>query len=201
MKSQKTIQLVQIAMMGAVLCVLAPFSIPVPVSPVPFSLATAVVYLAGVLLGAKKGVACVIVYLLLGMIGLPVFSGFSGGVGVLLGPTGGYLIGYIPCVFVTGGLLERGWLFKQKKKCFGVEEKAVRPWWRIVWNAFAMALGTILCYALGTAWFLCIMDGTYSLVQALLVCVVPYVVFDMIKILAVAAIAGPIRKILRRIER
>ena len=201
MKSQKTIQLVQIAMMSAVLCVVAPFTIPVPVSPVPLSLATVAVYLAGVLLGAKKGTGCVIIYLLLGMVGLPVFSGFSGGAGVLLGPTGGYLIGYIPCVFVTGGLLERGWSFKQKKKCFGVEEKAVRPWWRVVWNAFAMALGTILCYALGTAWFMFVMDGTYTVVQALLVCVVPYVVFDLIKILAVAAIAVPIRKNLRRIER
>ena len=62
MKSQKTTQLVQIAMMSAVLCVLAPFTIPIPVSPVPFSLATVAVYLAGVLLGAKKGAACVMVY-------------------------------------------------------------------------------------------------------------------------------------------
>ena len=135
------------------------------------------------------------------MMGLPVFSGFSGGVGALLGPTGGYLVGYIPCAFVTGRLLERRWSFGQKKKYFGVEEKAARPWWRVVWNAFAMALGTILCYALGTVWFLFVMDGTYTVMQALLVCVVPYVAFDMIKILAVAVIAVPIRKILRRIER
>lgn len=201
MKSQKTIQMAEIALMSAVLCVFAPFTIPIPVSPVPFSLATVAVYLAGALLGAKKGVACVIVYLLLGMMGLPVFSGFSGGVGVLLGPTGGYLVGYIPCVFVTGRLLERGWSFMQKKKCFGVEGKAARSWWRVVWNTFAMALGTILCYALGTTWFLFVMDGTYTVMQALLVCVVPYVAFDMIKILAVAVIAVPIRKILRRIER
>ena len=201
MKSQKTIQMAEIALMSAVLCVFAPFTIPIPVSPVPFSLATVAVYLAGALLGAKKGTACVIVYLLLGMMGIPVFSGVSGGVGVLLGPTGGYLVGYIPCVFVTGRLLERGWSFMQKKKCFGVEGKAARSWWRVVWNAFSMALGTILCYALGTAWFLFVMDGTYTVMQALLVCVVPYVAFDMIKILAVAVIAVPIRKILRRIER
>lgn len=186
MRSQKTIQMAEIALMSAVLCVLAPFTIPIPISPVPLSLATFAVYLAGVLLGAKKGTACVMIYLLLGMVGLPVFSGLSGGVGVLLGPTGGYLVGYIPCVFVTGRLLEHGGTVGQKKQ-------------RVVWYAFAMALGTILCYVLGTAWFMFVMDGTYTVSQALLVCVVPYLVFDMVKILAVAAIAVPIRKILRRI--
>ncbi len=201
MKSQKTIQLVQIAMMSAVLCVVAPFTIPVPVSPVPLSLATVAVYLAGVLLGAKKGTGCVIIYLLLGMVGLPVFSGFSGGAGVLLGPTGGYLIGYISCAFVTGKMIECGLLSKRKKNPSDRERKTAPGCQQVLWNAFALVLGTMSCYALGTAWFLCIMDGTYSLVQALFVCVAPYVVFDMIKILAVAAIAVPIRKILRRIER
>ena len=118
-----------------------------------------------------------LVYLFLGMVGLPVFSGFSGGMGVLLGPTGGYLIGYVLCTLITGKLVEGQ-----------------------VSSLFAMALGTLACYLLGTAWFLVVMDGTYTWGQALLVCVVPYLIFDSIKIFAAAAIAVPIRKILRRIE-
>ena len=111
MRKQKTKELVEIALFSAVLCVIAPFTIPVPVSPVPLSISTFVIYLAAVLLGAKQSALCVLVYLLLGMVGLPVFSGFSGGIGVLLGPTGGYLMGYIPCALIVGWLVET--------QCFG----------------------------------------------------------------------------------
>ncbi len=177
MKSQKTMQMAEIALMGAVLCVISPFTIPVPASPVPLSLALFGVYLAAVLLGAKRGALSVLVYLLLGMVGLPVFSGFSGGIGVLLGPTGGYIIGYLLCALVIGLLAERG-----------------------VHTIFAMAAGTLVCYCFGTIWFLIIMKETYTLIQALLVCVVPYLIFDLIKILAAAAVTVPVRKIVRRIE-
>ena len=97
-------QMVQIALFSGILCIVAPFTIPVPMSPVPLSLATFVVYLAGALLGAKQGTAGVLVYLLLGAVGLPVFSGFSGGIGVLFGPTGGYLMGYLLCAAIVGWL-------------------------------------------------------------------------------------------------
>ena len=177
MKSQKTMQIAEIALMGAVLCVISPFTIPVPASPVPLSLALFGVYLAAVLLGAKKSALSVLIYLLLGAIGLPVFSGFSGEIGVLLGPTGGYIIGYVLCALVIGLLAERG-----------------------VHTVFAMTAGTLVCYCFGTIWFLIIMKGTYTLIQALLVCVVPYLIFDLIKILAAAAVTVPVRKIVRRIE-
>ena len=176
-RSRKTVRMAEIALMSAVLCVISPFTIPVPASPVPLSLALFAVYLAAVLLGAKKGALSVLVYLLLGMVGLPVFSGFSGGIGVLLGPTGGYIIGYVLCALVIGLLAERG-----------------------VHTVFAMTAGTLVCYCFGTIWFLIIMKGTYTLIQALLICVVPYLIFDMIKILAAAAVAVPVRKIVRRIE-
>jgi len=71
---------------------------------------------------------------------------------------------------------------------------------RGVHSVFAMTAGTLVCYCLGTLWFLIIMKGTYTLIQALLVCVVPYLIFDLIKILAAAAVAVPVRKIVRRIE-
>lgn len=176
MRSQKTIQMVQTALFSGILCVLAPFTIPVPMSPVPLSFANFVVYLVGVLLGAKQGALCVLVYLVVGAVGLPVFSGFSGGIGILLGPTGGYLFGYLACVAVVGRL-------KDAKR-------------KMLWNVFSMGLGTLLCYFLGTVWFLVIMDGSYAIGQALLVCVVPYSVFDFMKILAAAAVAEPMKRIL-----
>lgn len=177
MKKVKTLELAEIAMMSAVLCVVAPFTIPLPISPVPLSLATFAVYLAAVLLGTKKGGICVLVYLLLGMAGLPVFSGFSGGIGVLSGPTGGYIIGYVFCAVVIGLLLSRG-----------------------VNIMLSLICGTLVCYCFGTVWFLIVMKGTYTLFQALLLCVVPYLLFDGMKLFAAAAVAVPVRKIIRRIE-
>lgn len=181
MRSQKTKQTVEIALMSALLCVIAPFTIPVPGSPVPLSLATLGVYLAALLLGAKRGALSVLVYLLLGMVGLPVFSGFSGGIGILLGPTGGYLMGYVPCALLVG------WLTSEKVP----KRNSIR-------NCMAMLLGTICCYFLGTLWFLAVMEGTYSAGQVFLLCVAPYLVFDVIKILLAAAIAVPVQKRIRR---
>lgn len=185
MRSQKTIQMAETALMCAVLCVVSPLAIPVPMSPVPLSLATFAVYLTALILGARKGVACILLYLLLGMVGLPVFSGFSGGIGVLLGPTGGYLVGYLLCAVIVGWLAN----FRMFGKSFGKRQ--------LVQNAVAMIFGTLACYALGTVWFLFTMDGSYTFRQAVLVCVVPYLVFDFVKILAAAAVAEPIGKIIR----
>ena len=179
--------MVEITLMSAVLCILSPVTIPVPMSPVPFSMATFVVYLAGMLLGAKKGAASVLLYLLIGMVGLPVFSGFSGGIGKLLGPTGGYIIGYIPCALVTGVLVDKG-----TGRYNGAAKK------QFLWNVFSMVAGTVLCYVFGTVWFIVVMNGTYTPMQALLVCVVPYLLFELIKILAAVAVAVPIRKVLRK---
>ena len=177
MKSQKTIEMVRVALFSGLLCVLAPIAIPVPMSPVPLSFATFVVYLKGVLLCVKQSVLCVLVYLLLGAVGLPVFSGFSGGIGVLLGPTGGYLLGYLPCVALIG------WMCDAKRR-------AIR-------TVFAMILGTLLCYLLGTVWFLAVMKDSYTIGQAVLVCVVPYLIFDFVKILVAAAVEKPIKRVLR----
>ena len=180
MRSQKTKRMVETALMGAVLCILAPFTVPVPFSPVPLSFSTFAVYLAAVILGAKRGALCVLVYLLLGLAGLPVFSGFSGGIGVLSGPTGGYLLGYLPCAVLVGYLTDK----RNSNSTFGK-------------YVVAMALGTLSCYLLGTVWFLMVMGGSYTVMQALVVCVLPYLVFDAAKILAVASVAGPVKRILR----
>ena len=185
MKKHKTKELVEIALFAALLCVISPFTLPVPGSPVPLSLATFGVYLAALLLGAKQSVLCVLVYLLLGMVGLPVFSGFSGGIGVLLGPTGGYLIGYVLCAVIVGLVIDAATRVKRQ----------------FAQGVLAMILGTLACYLFGTVWFLLIMKGTYNVAQALLICVVPYLLFDMIKIMMAAVTAVPVKKILRRINK
>ena len=102
---------------------------------------------------------------------------------MLLGPTGGYLMGYLPCVLITGRIANTKKRNKKSLQTVG-----------------AMMLGTLACYFFGTVWFLIVMDGSYSIVQALLVCVAPYLIFDMIKIVAAATVALPIKKMLRRIE-
>ena len=156
-----------IALFSAIICILAPFSFNVGV--IPITLGTFAVYLAGALLGSKKGVIAVAVYILLGAVGLPVFSGFNGGFGVLLGMTGGYIIGYIPMALLTG-------LFAEKRK-------KLLP--------VGMVLGTLACYVFGTAWFV-ISTGS-ALVPALELCVLPFLIGDAIKMIAVSAIAIPLK--------
>ena len=204
MRLQKTIQMVKVAIFSAVFCVLSPWMIPLPFSPVPVTLGIFVVYLAVALLGAKQGTLSVIIYLLLGLAGLPVFSGFSGGIAVLAGPTGGYAIGYIPCALLTG------WLMKQGTKLGGKQRKPGKPenlqqadkeianpkrlWKQMLWNVAAMSVGMAACYLSGTVWFWIVMDGTYTITQILLVCVIPYLVFDMAKIGLAAVTIVEIRK-------
>lgn len=159
--------------MAAVLCVLAPVSIPI--GPVPVTLATLVVYLMGYLLGWKWGTASCLAYLLLGLAGLPVFAGYGAGAGILLGPTGGYLAGYLAITLLVG------WVACRTEK----------RWMSLV----GMLAGTALCYALGTAWY-CLQSGT-ALGAALGLCVIPFLPFDLIKIVVVLAIGPVIRERLR----
>ena len=163
-------QIAMIAVMTAVTCVLAPLS--VPIGPVPISLTNFAIYLSLYLLDWKKGTVSYILYLLLGLVGLPVFSGFTGGIGKLAGPTGGYIIGFIPMAIIAGIVIDK---FSQR-------------WIQIL----GMIVGTAICYAFGTAWF-CIQAG-YTVSAALAVCVIPFIPADLIK-MVIAMIIGPeIRK-------
>ena len=164
------------AIMAALICIAAPFSIPMP-SAVPISMATFAVYLCGALLGKAKGCAAVAVYILLGGIGLPVFSGFIGGFGAIAGITGGYIIGYVPCAFLSGIFAER----------------SSRP----VVIAAGMLLGTLALYAVGTVWFI-IVTGTEPL-PAITACVIPYLPADGVKITAATALSILLRKKLRSV--
>lgn len=154
------------AVFTAVTCILAPLSIPI--GPVPISLTNLVLYLSLFLLGRRLATASLITYLAIGLVGVPVFSGFTGGVGRLLGPTGGYLIGFIPMLLLSGWLIDR----------------TSKRWMQLA----ALILGTAVCYAFGTVWFC--YETRSALSAALAVCVFPFVPLDLIKI-ALAAMLGP----------
>lgn len=162
----KTKDMVLIGIFAAIICVFAPFTIPV--GAIPISLATFAIYLAAAMLGAKRGTIAVLVYILIGAVGIPVFSGFSGGIGKILGVTGGYIVGYIPCAFASGILIDK---FKSRKLIYPI----------------ALLIGTIILYSFGTAWFM-IQSGN-SLAQALAVCVIPFLLGDALKIAAASIIA------------
>ncbi len=153
--------LVYAALMATLISVCA--WITVPVGPVPFTLQTFGIYCALCLLGGAYGTVSVLVYLGLGLIGLPVFSGFSGGAGKLVGPTGGYLIGFIFAALVFWGMTA----------LFGAGP---------VSSIIGMTLGNLVCYAFGTAWFMLSASSKPSLSAALSLCVLPYIIPDLIKI-------------------
>ncbi len=161
-----------IAVMAALICLAGPLT--VAIGPIPLSLATFAVYLAGATLGAKRGTLAVALYMLIGAVGVPVFSGFSGGLQKLAGVTGGYLVGYLPCAWLTG--LGAG----------GEEEKGI---WRL---PAMMALGTAALYALGTAWFMFLTKNPLG--AALGMCVLPFLPGDAVKIAAATLLARPVRR-------
>jgi biotin transport system substrate-specific component len=161
---------------AALTSICAVIAIPLPFSPVPVSLGTLAAFLAGGILGAKFGAVSQIVYILLGTAGLPVFAGFRAGVGVLAGPTGGYIVGYIAIACVVGLLCGR-------LKGSGIRAGAVL--------ALSMVLGTLACYALGTAWFMYVTNT--PLLASLGMCVFPFIPGDAIKIVAASLLCARLR--------
>lgn len=166
-----------IALMAAVTCVLAPLSISIPFSPVPISLTNLVVYFSIYILGMKRGTLSYLVYLLIGLVGIPVFSGFTGGPAKLLGPTGGYLIGFIFMAMICGYFIDK-WSNK----------------WYLCF--LGMILGTALCYLFGTVWLAYQAEMSFS--AALAAGVIPFVPGDLIKIIIAMLIAPQISTRLRK---
>ncbi|MBO5486915.1 MAG: biotin transporter BioY [Eubacterium sp.] len=178
-----TTGLVLMALFAAITCVLAPISIPI--GPVPISITMLVLFISVYVLGWKRGTITYIVYLLIGMVGLPVFSGWEGGLGKLAGPTGGYLIGFIPMVIVCGLAVEKGYTMSRGAG--------------IVVSVAGMVVGTAIAYAFGTVWF-CVSTGT-GVMAALSLCVFPFLIGDAAKII-IAAIVGPLIGIqIRKLEK
>ena len=165
----KTKQMVLIALMTSVTCVLGPLSIPLPFSPVPISLTNFAIFLAIFVLGMKSGTISFIIYLLLGAVGVPVFSSFRGGFQVLAGPTGGYLIGFIFLALIMGFALDH---FDRK----------------LVPTIIGMIIGMAVCYAFGTVWLAKLLSLSFK--EGLMMGVIPYLPGDAAKII-IAAIVGP----------
>lgn len=148
----------------------------IPIGPVPIVLQNLFVLLTGLLLGPRWGLASVGVYLLAGLCGLPVFAGGTGGIGRLFGPTGGYLVGYLPAVFLAGWISEKG---------------DHRP----VFDVLAMVAAMIAVYGLGVSW-LKFMSGM-SPGKSLAVGMLPFLPGDAVKIAAAAAIARTLRPVIQ----
>ena len=159
----RTVDMAYIAMFAVVMAVCAWISIP---AAVPFTLQTFGVFLAVAVLGGKRGTLAVLIYLLLGAVGIPVFAGFNGGLGYMLGATGGYIVGFVLSALVM----------------WAMEAALGRKTWVL---AVSMVLGLAVCYVFGTAWFMVVYarnSGPIGLATALGWCVVPYIVPDLVKI-------------------
>lgn len=167
-----------IALMTAVLCILAPISIPVFISPVPISLGVLAVYLTAYVLSPLDATISVIIFILLGTFGLPVFSGYSGGLSKLVGPTGGYIIGFLFTVYISS-------LFIHMKK-------------GIIFDVIGMITGLALCYILGTIWF-SYQQGK-GFIASLLLCVVPFLIGDAVKIIVAVILGTQINKRLAHLD-
>jgi len=160
-----------ISLFTALLCVLSPFAVTLPISPVPLTLGSFVLYLTVYIIGPKKGIISFLLYLLLGFAGLPVFAGFTSGPAKLIGPTGGYLLGEIFLVLILGLFMKSSYLL-------------------------GLILGTLACYLSGTLYLAFL--NQISFTAAIGLGVLPYLPFDAIKILGAVLLAPRIRFRLNR---
>lgn len=176
--STRTKKLTLIGLAAALLCILGPLSIPIPVSPVPITLTNFAVYIIIYTLGMRSGAVSILIYLCLGAAGLPVFSAFSGGLAKLAGPTGGYLAGFLFLALIQGFLTER---FPGKNTA----------------AVFGMILGLAVCYLFGTIWLA--QQMSLSFTAALSIGVLPYLPGDAVKIILAAAACPKLRARVSRI--
>ena len=175
----RTITITRIALSAAIICILGPWSFSIPVSPVPISLGILGIFLAVYVNGWWMGTLSCLIYILIGFAGVPVFVGFTAGVTKLAGPTGGYIIGYIPLALIAGFFVSK---FEKK----------------IPLHILGMVLGTLVCYLLGTAWLAVSMKMSFS--AALLAGVVPFIPADIVKMAIAVAVGIPVRRAVKRLE-
>ena len=176
-KSFQTKDLAYVALCAVLMAVCSWINIP---SAIPFTLQTFAIFCTLGLIGGKRGTAAIVVYLLLGALGLPVFAGFSGGIGILLGITGGYMLGFIfmGLVYWLGERIGKG------KRLVAIS---------------SMVLGLLLCYAFGTAWFMFVyarQSGPVALGTTLAWCVIPFIIPDLVKMALAILLSQKLRKVL-----
>ena len=176
MKKLSVQTLTEAALGAALMIICSLISIP---AAVPFTLQTFGVFVILIISGSRRGSLSIALFILLGLVGLPVFSGGRGGPAALFGPTGGYILGFL----LTG-------------LCQALYEKCLPRAW--VSQAASLLAGLLLCYAFGTAWFIHQYAGGITLGRALSLCVWPFILPDLIK-LALAMVIGPrVRRALGR---
>lgn len=171
----RTKKLVLCALFAALTAVCA--QIQIPMWPVPITLQVLPVLLCAALMDKQYAGLMTVVYLLMGLMGLPVFTGMGAGPAKLFGTTGGYIIGFVFCAVLAAWLME----------------KLGRAWWQ---QAVAMVLGVLVCYAFGTAWFM-IISGR-GLMESLMLCVIPFLLGDAIKIALAVVLSLSLEKPLKR---
>ena len=177
-QNNKIKNMAQCAVFSALLCICSPIAIPI--GPIPVTLSLFAVMLAGIVLDVKKSFVSVLVYILLGLCGLPVFAGAKAGFSVIIGPTGGYLWSYLIMVVIVSVLGHIEYI-----------------------NKFAMAfiaciLGTAVCYLFGTVQYCFVMSTGFK--SAFSVCVYPFIVFDLIKAVCASLLGVKLRDILKNIS-
>lgn len=174
----KTLDMVYIAVFAVLIAICS--WIPIPAT-VPFTLQTFAVFLAVGVLGGKRGSFSVLIYILLGAVGIPVFAGFSGGLGVLLGQTGGYIVGFLFAALLM----------------WAMEALLGKKTWVL---GLSMVLGLIVCYAIGTVWFMVVYAKNTEAVELAVVlgwCVIPFILPDLIKIALALVLSKRLGKILK----
>ena len=162
-----TYYLAMTGVMAALIAAVSPFSLHISV--IPLSFCTLMLYITPYILGWRRGAVATLVFILLGMAGMPVFTDFEGGLGKVLGPTGGYIAGYIPLVIITGLAIQ-----------FFPKSRALQ--------FLGMIAATAALYTLGTAWY-CVQSGN-DLQRAVALCVFPFIPGDLFK-MVVATVVGP----------
>ena len=171
----KTYDLVYIAVFAVLMAVCSWISVP---TAVPFTLQTFAVFMAVGVLGGRRGTMSVALYIILGAVGVPVFAGMTGGIGILTGTTGGYIVGFLFSALVMWAM-----------------EKI--PGKKSVIQILSMAAGLIVCYAFGTVWFMAVYmktSGPVGLMAVLGWCVIPFIIPDIIKIVMAYGLSRKLKK-------
>lgn len=176
MKNSKVLNLAKISMMTVIIILCSWITIPLPV---PVTLQTYALYTVLLLLGGKMGTFSLLLYILLGAAGLPVFASFSAGFGHLLSPTGGYIWGFLLCALLYLATEK----FTKKHRTFKV---------------LVLFAGTLLCYGAGTLWFVYSTGNCSSVWAALTVCVLPYVIPDILKLITALFVAKKLKPIINK---
>ena len=177
-RKSRTYDMVYIGVFAVLMAICSWIAIP---TAIPFTLQTFAVFLSVAVLGGRRGTLAVVVYTLLGLVGIPVFSGFTGGIGILMGNTGGYILGFIFSALLMWAI----------ERIFG------RKNWIL---AVSMVLGLIVCYGFGTLWFMAVYThnfGAIGLTTVLGWCVFPYIIPDLVKIALALLISQRLSKVIR----